>query len=505
MTLPVVASTRATEADTMSPVAQFVRAALPAGRKFCFVSGNFNVLHPGHLRLLKFAAEMADAVVVGVLPDTTPGVSVSSEMRLESLRALSLVTCAVALPCRPELFIEALRPDFVVKGAECASGFNPEAAVVEGYGGKLVFGSGEMQFSSTALLDIEFRGGTGSIIKTPLEYPRRHAFEVSSLKRCLDSFHHLRVMVIGDLIIDEYITCEPIGMSQEDPTIVVTPLETRRFVGGAGVVAAHAQSLGADVRFFTVIGDDEPADFATAWLTERGITVQALRDETRPTSVKQRFRASGKTLLRVNRLRQHAIGLSFVKRLVRQIEESLPETDLLLFADFNYGCLPQGLVEAIASRAAACGVMMAADSQASSQIADISRFKGMRLITPTEREARLALRDTQIGLAALAGRLKTSAQAETVVITLGADGLLVRTREGGLEIADQLPAFNTAPKDAAGAGDSFFTTTSLSLCAGNDIWRSTYLGAIAAACQVGRIGNAPLTRAELIREIDLAS
>jgi rfaE bifunctional protein kinase chain/domain len=494
-----------TNASDCSRLARQVRAALPDHGRVCFVSGNFNVLHPGHLRLLKFAAELAECVVVGVLPDSTPGVSVASEMRVESLQALSLVAQAIALPCSPAEFIADLKPEFVIKGAEYAAAPNPEAAAVETYGGRLVFGSGEMQFSSNELLDSEFRGGARSCVKKPLEFPRRHKFEIASLKQCLDSFNGLRVLVVGDLIVDEYVTCDPVGMSQEDPTIVVTPLETRRFVGGAGVVAAHAQSLGANVRFFTVTGDDEPAAFASSWLTERGISVQALSDDTRPTSVKQRFRASGKTLLRVNSLRQHAIGLSLVKRLVRQIDELLGDTDLLLFSDFNYGCLPQGLVEAITSRAASSGVMMGADSQASSQMADISRFKGMNIITPTEREARLAVRDNQLGLAALADRLKAAAEATNVIITLGSGGLLVRTREGDLDIADQLPAFNSAPKDVAGAGDSFFTTTSLSLCAGHDIWRSVYLGSIAAACQVGRIGNAPLTRAELVAEIDMPS
>jgi bifunctional ADP-heptose synthase (sugar kinase/adenylyltransferase) len=146
--------------------------------------------------------------------------------------------------------------------------------------------------------------------------------------------------------------------------------------------------------------------------------------------------------------------------------------------------------------------MMAADSQASSQLSDISRFKDMTLVTPTEREARLALHDFNSGLAVVAENLRAKARAENLVITLGGEGLLVRATEHGEHRMDQLPAFNKAPKDVAGAGDSFFTCASLALAAGIDIWRSAYLGSIASACQTARVGNTPLTLTDIQDEID---
>jgi len=90
------------------------------------------------------------------------------------------------------------------------------------------------------------------------------------------------------------------------------------------------------------------------------------------------------------------------------------------------------------------------------------------------------------------------------VVTLGADGMLVHAPNGsdGALMDDRLPAFNTAPKDPAGAGDSLFTATALALAAGADIWRASYIGALAAACQVGRVGNLPVTAADIEAEID---
>jgi rfaE bifunctional protein kinase chain/domain len=466
------------------------------------VSGNFNVVHPGHLRLLKFAAELADILVVGVNPDTAPAVTLPVELRLENVRSISMVNHVVALPSSPEAFIEALKPDFVVKGKEFESRDNPEKSAVEIYGGRLVFSSGELRFSSLSLLEREFSEPNLSAVRKPRNFPFRYAFEMLDLRATLEKFSGLRVLVIGDLIVDDYITCDPLGMSQEDPTIVVTPIETKTFVGGAGVVAAHARGLGAEVRYCTVVGDDESARFAAHALENQGVAFDRFIDDSRPTTRKQRFRAMNKTLLRVNHLRQHPVSPEIQKHMLASIEAALPGTDLILFACFNYGCLPQALVQSIVEKASVRSIMMAADSQASSQLADISRFKGMTLITPTEREARLALNDFESGLAVISVRLQERARAENLVITLGAEGMLINVKKEDGFRTDRLPAFNVSPKDVAGAGDSFFTSASMALCAGSDIWRSSYLGALAAALQVSRVGNTPLTKIDLLSEIE---
>lgn len=486
-----------------SQIAEIVAKAGHASR-ITFVSGNFNVLHPGHLRLLKFAAEVGDFLLVGVNMDDTPGVTVPGNERLANVLSLSIVRHAVLLDDHVVSFLAKLKPAVVVKGREFENLPNPEQEVVDSYGGRLLFGSGEMVFSSYSLLDQEYSRTDHSTIVKPTGFLERHGFGFADLKASLAKFAGLRVMVIGDLIIDDYITCDPLGMSQEDPTIVVTPIETKTFVGGAGVVSAHARGLGADVSFFTVVGSDEAATFAQERLDGLGIAVNAFTDDTRPTTRKQRYRATGKTLLRVNHLRQHAISQPLIRSMMSRIEAQLDEVDLLLFSDFNYGCLPQPLVDAIARSAAKRKIPMAADSQASSQISDISRFKGMRLITPTEREARLAMRDTNSSLPILAGELVKASGAESAVITLGQEGLLVYGWHGKEFMTDRLPAFNSAPKDVAGAGDSLFTTSSMALCAGLDIWQSVYLGAVAAACQVGRVGNAPLDLTDLVKELETA-
>lgn len=471
---------------------------MEAEEKTAFVSGNFNLLHPGHLRLLRFASEIGAKLVVAVSPDGTPGVSVPAVERLQNVSALEIVSKALILEQPLEDCLNELRPDFVVKGKEFENEDNVEEAVLTKYGGQLIFSSGEMQFSSLGILESEFQALGSLQLEKPPGFVKRHRLDVGRLRLCLDSFKSTRMLVVGDLIVDDYIDCEPLGMSQEDPTIVVSPLKTSRFVGGAGIVSAHARGLGAQVQYVTVTGDDEIAEYSKEFFVANSVDYHPHVDKTRPTTLKQRYRANGKTMLRVNHLRQHDITKEQGDLLVDDIMNKIDDTDIILFSDFNYGCLPQFIVEDIAEIAHSKGIPMCADSQASSQQSDISRFEKMLLVTPTEREARLALQDPRSGLAVLASNLAEKAGAENVIITLGAEGILIRGITDGEERIDRLPALNNAAKDVAGAGDSLFTTVALALANDASIWEAAYLGSIAAACQTNRIGNTALTIEDII-------
>ncbi len=468
-----------------------------------FVYGNFNLLHPGHLRILNFAEDCGQYLVVAVADNNQPGVFIDQDLRLAGIRSISIVDFAFILTDPIEEFLKSLKPDIVVKGKEHETRFNLEESAVKSYGGKLLFSSGEVLFSSLDLLKKELQTAQFHNIINPLEYMARHELHSEELLEFLNNISKIRVLVIGDLIVDEYISCDALGMSQEDPTIVVTPVREDLFVGGAGIVASHASGLGAQVTYFGVSGNDEYAGFANDTLLKNGVKTKLIKDKSRPTTLKQRFRVQGKTLLRINRLKQHDISIEISELILNLVKENLNKTDLVIFSDFNYGCLPQKLVDEIIYNCKLLSIPMVADSQSSSQTGDISRFKGMMLITPTEHESRISIRDSSSGLIVLADKLLQQSQAQNLFITLGAEGLLVHSPLNNLNglITDQLPALNSSPKDVSGAGDCMLTAAALSMVAGADIWASAYIGSVASACQVSRVGNSPLTLKELKEEL----
>ncbi len=480
---------------------QEIRRKTKDKKRVVFVSGNFNVMHPGHLRLLKFASECGEYLIVGLNPDS-PDTFVPAPLRLDALESISFVNHAFILTTPVEEVLRELKPSIVVKGKEHERHANKEKPVLDEFGGQLLFGSGEVVFSSIDLLKKEARELNSASITHATNYLERHRIEMSGMASVIRRFADLKMVVLGDVIVDDYIACDPLGMSQEDPTIVVTPVMTERYLGGAGIVAAHAAGLGAEVRFVSVVGDDETANFAREKLTSYGVEFKLLADSSRPTTLKQRFRVGSKALLRVSHLKQHSISEEHENRFVESVFDYLGDAQLLVFSDFNYGVLSDRVIEKISRHCQQKKIITVADCQASSQIGDISRYKDCFLITPTEREARLAMQDNKSGLASLAENLRRKARAQTLVITMGAEGLFIQSGNDASS-TDQLPALNRNPKDVSGAGDSFLTCSSMAAVAGANIWQSCYLGSLAAACQVSRVGNVPLCAKDL--ELELAS
>ena len=181
--------------------------------KRVFVSGSFNILHPGHLRLLRFAKTCGDHLTVAVNSDRLAAneAYIPQQLRLEVVSSNSYVDEAVLLDEPVTDLISRLKPAIVVKGKEHELRANPELAAVQEYGGILLFGSGELGFSSLDLLHQEFLDINSSTIRLPKDYMDRHNITSGRLENLVDNFGGLRVCVVGDLIVDEYITCQPIS------------------------------------------------------------------------------------------------------------------------------------------------------------------------------------------------------------------------------------------------------------------------------------------------------
>jgi len=468
--------------------------------KKVLVIGEFNVLHPGHVRLLRFASECGDHLIVAVQSDkvSPQSIHVNEQLRLESVASNSYVDESFVTNETPEELVRRLRPDILVKGREHENRSNPEELILSEYGGELLFDSGEVSFSSIDLLEKEFSFSEKYDFKLPHNYMERHQIKSEQLLGYIDKFSNLNIAVIGDLIMDEYVICDPLGMSQEDPTIVVAPIDKELFIGGAGIVAAHAGGLGANVKFISVTGSDLMYEKALEMLDQTGVKACLINDEHRPTTLKQRYRSKGKTLLRVSHLHQGDINHELQSIIIKQIEKIVTEIDLLVFSDFNYGCLPDSLIVEIIRLAKEHQVYIVADSQSSSQVGDVSRYKNIDLLTPTEREARIAMRDHNSGLVVLSESLRKNTDAKNILLKLGEEGVLIHaaTKELG-HMTDRISALNSSPKDVSGAGDSMLIVSAMSLCLGGSIWESALLGSVAAAVQVSRLGNSPLQLQDL--------
>ena len=189
--------------------------------KTVFVSGDFNILHPGHIRLFIAAKKMGNHLTVGLLSDelSGKGAYINQEYIMESVQNNVLVDKVELITTSVGEFILKIKPDIVLKGKEHENEFNIEKDILDSYGGKLIFGSGDTVFSSTDLLLNELKNRAKLNKNFESDYKKRHSINSERLEKRVHSFKECKVAVIGDLIIDEYISCQALGMSQEDPTL----------------------------------------------------------------------------------------------------------------------------------------------------------------------------------------------------------------------------------------------------------------------------------------------
>jgi rfaE bifunctional protein kinase chain/domain len=426
--------------------------------------------------------------------------SAEIEWRTSFLKNQEFVDEVVLFNADIEKTILQLKPDIVIKGSEFSSRINIESEIVSTYGGELIFSSGSTFFSEKDLLSSDEIISADYSEKIPKDFLKRNGIELSDITQQILKFNDVKVCVIGDVIIDEYINCHPLGMSREEPNIVVTPIDSQKFLGGAGIVAAHTVGLGATTNLITITGRDEAGSWAVSKAVEYGITVKSIEDKTRPTNLKQRYKAGVQTLLKISHLSQDKVSNVIQNQIINEFEKIAPGVDLLILSDFSYGVLTNEVTTKLIQIAKLNGLVIAADSQTSSQLGDLSQFSNVDLVTPTETEARLELKDQVSGLAVIADQLRSKINSQSIIIKLGADGLVINgTKSDGTILSlDALPSFNQNPVDVSGAGDSLLAAASLAIAIENNLAKASLIGSLAAAIQVGRVGNLPIEKEKII-------
>ncbi len=259
------------------------------------IPGVFDIVHIGHMRLIDYASTLGGYIIIAVMEKEQGQKTYFSGLdRKKMLERIRFIDEVIIVDFDYLEFIKKLRPEFIIKGEERKLAINAETQILAEYGGELIFHSGDYHHDGNESLtdailahDIEF---VNPMVKQNRCQPfiDRHGIDINALDNFIDRFKDIHIGVIGDAIIDKYMHCSAVGMSREDPTIVVTPEKTETFIGGAAIVAAHAQSLGATTSLFTVIGADDHGNFLKKTLEEQNLDCHMIEDKTRKTVSKTR-------------------------------------------------------------------------------------------------------------------------------------------------------------------------------------------------------------------------
>ena len=480
----------------------------PRAQRVIMCHGTFDIVHPGHLRHLMYAKEKADLLVASVTADAHISKGphrpyVPQELRAANLAALEFVDYVIVdLNETPIENIRFLQPDFFAKGFEYQTDPLPpktqeEMSALESYGGEMVFTPGDIIYSSSAIITQHEPRLTVDKLITLLQ---SEGVTFDQLRATLHDLARLRVHVVGDTIVDRYSYCSLLGQSAKSASFSVRLEHADTFVGGAAIVAKHVRSLGAQVSFTTVLGEDDLRTLVTTDLAAAGVPTRALTDRSRPTTLKERFIADGHRMLQVDRVDNRVVS----DRLRREIVEAIhtDPADVVIFSDFRHGMFHRAAIEEYTA-AIRPGVLRAADSQVSNRWGNILDFQGFDLITPNEREARFALADQDSGVRPLAQTLFQRAGCRYLILKLGERGILTYRSPGRLPreffIVD---SFAGNLVDPIGAGDALLVAATLALAQSGSIVTASILGSLAAAVVCERPGNVPVVVPEVEDKLD---
>jgi len=476
--------------------------------------GCFDIVHPGHIHHLQYARSLGDILVVSVSADTHVNKGVDRPLIPDDLRARSLAAleCVDAVylnhhPTAVEL-IEQLRPDLYVKGREYEKNFDPrfaaERQAVIRCGGRVVFSSSDIVYSSTALI-----GGMQRIDPFKDEKLRRfcarYDLNAATLQQLLHRFRGRKVVVIGDYILDRYHFCDATGLAGEGPMMALRAMESRDYDGGGAVVALHLAGLGATPTLVTSAADDQIWQRAQMRLAGAGVTLEPIHNR-RNVVIKHRYLVEQTKLFKVDEGPTCPLDSSQEQTLAERILAAANGAAAVIFTDFGYGLITGGLLERILRPLRSQVPILTAD--VSGRQSSLTRFVGVDLLCPTEREVRQTLHDFSSGLGAVVANLLNRNKARQAIITLGKQGLVTFDWPGGSpRSADErlrseyIPALSSHCVDPMGAGDALLATASLTLSVGGSLQAAALLGSLAAAVHVQELGNVPLTLQRLTEQI----
>ena len=317
-------------------------------------------------------------------------------------------------------------------------------------------------------------------------------------KKIVSNFENASVLVVGDLMLDEFIWGDVTRISPEAPVPVVWVKKESFMPGGASNVANNLRSLGADVHLVGVVGADERGAILKGELEQKGIrTAGIITDQSRPTILKTRVVAHHQQVVRIDKEKKDRLSDTIVAKMVAYIASIIKDVDAIIIEDYAKGVITPALLRQIVPLAKRNNKIISVDPKEE----HFDYYKGISVITPNSQEAAKAVGfeisdDATLKKAGV--RLLEKLKCKIGLITLGENGMAVFQKDKPMK---QIPTVAQEVFDVSGAGDTVIASYTLSLASGADPIAAAHISNCAAGIVVGKVGIAVVTPGELLARI----
>jgi len=310
----------------------------------------------------------------------------------------------------------------------------------------------------------------------------------------------IRCLVIGDLMLDEYLWGKAERISPEAPVQVVDVVREELRLGGAGNVVNNLVALGAQVSVCSVIGEDANGRALLEDFNQRTVAVDAIfPDPSRHTSRKTRVVASNQQIVRIDRESREPLSPAMEDQVCRWIAAHGAAFDVILLSDYLKGVLTPRVIQAVVAAAAPAKVPVLVDPKGT----DYTRYHGASILTPNRKEAEAAagitIRDSE-SLGQAARLIMERAGLDNLLVTRSEEGMSLFSRDGETV---HIPTVAREVFDVSGAGDTVLASLAIGVAAGMDLAEAARLANIAAGIAVGKLGTSTVSPTEIINAVAL--
>lgn len=319
--------------------------------------------------------------------------------------------------------------------------------------------------------------------------------QVQRLQALIQQFQNTAVLVIGDIMLDEYIWGKASRISPEAPVPVLEVVSESQRLGGAANVIHNLHSLGAKTSICSVIGSDAIGKHLQDRLQAIGVNTEGLLiDPARLTTIKTRIIAHHQQVVRLDREIRTDINAAQISRILETVARTLPTINGVIIEDYGKGVVTGDLVQQIVSLATKAGKIVAVDPKTN----HFSRYTGVSIITPNHHEAGDSLHltiDNHERLLLAGKQLLENLNTDYVLITRGEEGMSLFEQKS--RMVTHVPTMAQEVFDVTGAGDTVIAGITLALASGGDPVDSVLLANAAAGVVVGKVGTATVSQDEL--------
>ena len=322
----------------------------------------------------------------------------------------------------------------------------------------------------------------------------------SSLTDLFNDFNNLRVLIIGDVMVDAYVWGRATRLSPEAPVPVVHVARTENRLGGAANVALNVQALGATPLLCAVIGADAGGDQLLQLLHAHDLPADGLiRSAARPTTVKQRILAQGQQLLRIDSEIETDLNAEEAAQILAAYDDLLARADVVIFEDYDKGVLSEAIITACIARARQRNIPTVVDPKKKNFLA----YRDCTLFKPNLKELREGLKlefgepnADRAGFEAAVARLRVELMPETVLVTLSEHGVFAQ--QAGEKT--YLPAHLRTISDVSGAGDTVISIAALCVALGRPAAFTAALANLGGGLVCEQVGVVPIEKQRLLEE-----